>query len=175
MALLPLIYCSGCKNDLDEARLVTSRSNVNIEHGKDIEIRYSDHGLTKIKAFAKTATRFNTEQPYMEFADGVKIYFYDAQNQVQSVMTANYASAVENSSLMTARKNVEVINEKGEKLNTEELIWDEKKKIIYSNAFVKITTADEIIFGNGMTADETFTNYTIRKISGRVKVKAEVD
>ena len=173
-----LLFCAlyllaGCKNDLNEAKLVTSRANVNIEQGKGVIIQYSDHGKTKIKADAKTITRFNTDKPYMEFSDGIKVSFYSADGQVGTTMVADYASAVENSNVMTARKNVEVINAKGEKLNTEELIWDEQKKILYSNAFVKITTADEIIYGNGMQANEDFTDYVIKKITGKVKVKTE--
>ena len=164
---------AGCNNDLDEAKLVTSRANVNIEKGKEVVIQYSDHGKTKIKANAKTLTRFNVEKPYLEFTDGIKISFYSEDGQVATTMTAEYASAVENSNLMTARKNVEVINAKGEKMNTEELLWDEQKKMIYSNAFVKITTTDEIIYGNGMQANEDFTDYVIKKITGKVKVKTE--
>jgi LPS export ABC transporter protein LptC len=167
------LLLSGCKNDLDEAKLITSRANVNIEKGKDVIIQYSDHGNTKIKATAKTLTRFNVERPYLEFTDGIKIVFYSEDKSVGTTMTADYATAVENSNLMTARKNVEVINAKGEKLNTEEIIWDEQKKIIYSNAFVKITTADEIIWGNGMEANEDFSDYVIKKVIGKVKVKTE--
>ena len=164
---------TGCKNDLDEAKLITSRANVNIETGKNVNIQYSDHGNTKIKAEAKTLTRFNVEKPYLEFPDGIKVTFYSADRQVSTTMTAEYASAVENSNIMTARKNVEVINAKGEKLNTEEIIWDEQKKVIYSNAFVKISTTDEIIWGNGMVANEDFTDYVIKKVIGKVKVKTE--
>jgi LPS export ABC transporter protein LptC len=173
--MLALMLCAlpGCKNDMDEAKLVTSRANVNIETGKDVIIQYSDHGNTKIKATAKTLTRFNVEKPYLEFSDGIKIIFYSEDKKVGTTMTADYASAVENSNIMTARKNVEVINAKGEKLNTEEIIWDEQKKIIYSNAFVKITTADEIIWGNGMEANEDFSDYVIKKVIGKVKVKTD--
>ena len=64
-----------------------------------------------------------------------------------------------------------VVNQKGEILNTDELIWDEDKKIIYSNSFVKITTPDEIIYGNGMTANENFTDYVIKHITGTIRVK----
>jgi len=166
---------TGCKNDLDEAKLITSRANVNIETGKDVVIQYSDHGNTKIKATAKTLTRFNVEKPYLEFSDGIKMIFYSEDKQVGTTLTADYASAVENSNIMTARKNVEVVNAKGERMNTEEIIWDEQKKIIYSNAFVKITTADEIIWGNGMEANEDFTDYVIKKVIGKVKVKTEKD
>lgn len=172
-ALLLAVLLPGCKNDMQEARLVTARANTQIEQGKNVTIRYSDHGKIKIKAEAKTLTRFNTDRPYMEFSDGIKVSFYSVDGQVSTTMVADYASAVESSSIMTARKNVEVINAKGEKLNTEELIWDEQKKVLYSNAFVKITTAEEIIYGNGMEANEDFSDYVIKKITGKVKVRTE--
>lgn len=172
-ALLLAVLLPCCKNDMQEARLVTARANTQIEQGKNVTIRYSDHGKIKIKAEAKTLTRFNTDRPYMEFSDGIKVSFYSVDGQVSTTMVADYASAVESSSIMTARKNVEVINAKGEKLNTEELIWDEQKKVLYSNAFVKITTAEEIIYGNGMEANEDFSDYVIKKITGKVKVKTE--
>jgi LPS export ABC transporter protein LptC len=156
---------------MDEARKITSRANVNIETGKEVTIKYTDHGNIKIKVVAKKVNRFNTEKPYMEFSEGIKLFFYNGK-EVETMLTAGYATAVESSNQMTARNNVEVINVKGDKMNTEELIWDSDKKIIYSNTFVKITTADEIIFGDGMEANETFSDYTIKHITGKVKVKA---
>ena len=170
---LPLLFLCSCKNDLDEARLVTSRANVNIEEGKEIDIVYSSLGENKIKAHAPTLLRFNTEKPYMEFPNGIKVEFYNEAGIVGTTMTAKYATMQDGSSLMTARNDVQVVNEKGEKLNTEELIWDESQKLIYSNAFVKITTADEIIMGNGMESNQTFTDYTIKRVTGRLKVNAE--
>jgi LPS export ABC transporter protein LptC len=166
------LLLSSCKNDLDQARLVISRANVNIEKGKKVEINYSDNGIVRIKAIAPTATRFNKDRPYFEFSDGIKILFYNEEHNVESTLTAKYATAYENSHSMTARDSVVVINNKGEILNTDELIWDEDKKIIYSNSFVKIRTPDEIIYGNGMTANENFTGYVIKNITGTIKVKS---
>jgi LPS export ABC transporter protein LptC len=166
-----LLLSSSCQNDMDEARKITSRANVNIETGKEVTIKYTDHGNIKIKVVAKKVNRFNTEKPYMEFSEGIKLFFFNGK-EVETMLTAGYATAVESSNQMTARNNVEVINVKGDKMNTEELIWDSDKKIIYSNTFVKITTADEIIFGDGMVANETFSDYTIKHITGKVKVKA---
>lgn len=108
----------------------------------------------------------------MEFSDGMELLFYNNNGAVESRMTARYATVVENSNEMTARDSVVVINEKGERLDTDELIWDEQKKIIYSNSFVKITTADEIILGKGMTANQNFTDYVVKSISGTIKVNA---
>jgi LPS export ABC transporter protein LptC len=166
-----LLMLGSCKNDLARAKQIILKANVNIETGKGVEINYSDNGVVRIKAIATTATRYNRDKPYLEFSDGIKILFYNDAHQVESTLTAKYATAYENSHAMTARDSVVVINNKGEILNTDELIWDEDKKIIYSNSFVKITTADEIIYGNGMTANENFTDYVIKHITGSIKVK----
>lgn len=169
--LLFAFFLSSCKNSLEEAKLIVSRANVNIEKGKDVQINYSDDGVVRIQASGHTVTRYNTGRPYLEFSDGMKLLFFNAEHKVESTLTAKYATAIENSHSMTARDSVVVVNNKGELLNTDELIWDEDKKIIYSNSFVKISTADEIIYGNGMTANENFTDYTIKHITGKIKVK----
>lgn len=169
-----LIACcllASCKNSFEDVKLITSRANVKIEKGEDVQINYSDNGVVRIQASGPVVTRYNTEKPYLEFSDGIQILFYTATHEVDSRLTAKYATAIENSKSMTARDSVVVINNKGEILNTDELIWDEDKKIIYSNSFVKITTADEIIYGNGMTANENFTDYVIKNITGTIKVK----
>lgn len=170
IAIASILFTS-CKTDLEEAKLITSRANTNIETGKEVEILYSDNGIIRIKAVAKTATRYNTQKPYMEFSDGMKMYFYSATGETESTLTARYATAVENSNEMTARDSVVVINNKGERLDTDELIWDETKKTIYSNTFVRIATNDEIIYGKGMVADQNFSNYVVKSITGIVKVK----
>lgn len=166
-----LVALCACNNSLEEAKLVTSRANVNIESGDNVVINYSDKGIVRIKAQGKHVTRHNTAKPYLEFTDGIRIDFFAPDGKTESTLTARYATAVENSKEMTARDSVVVVNIKGEKLNTDELIWDEDRKIIYSNTFVKITTADEIIYGNGMTANENFSDYVIKNITGKIKVK----
>ena len=72
---------------------------------------------------------------------------------------------------MLVRDKVEVVNTKNETLSTEELIWNNKTRRITSDKFVKIQTADEIIYGDGLDANEDMTNYRIKKISGTVRLK----
>ena len=72
---------------------------------------------------------------------------------------------------MEAKRNVVVVNEKGEKLNTEHLIWEEEGDRITSDAFVKITTADEILMGEGLESNQSFTKYRIKKIKGTIRLK----
>lgn len=167
-----LVLFSSCGINSEEAKLIVSRANVQIEKGKNVEIVYSGNGLARIRAKGKTVTRYNTEKPYLEFSNGFTLLFYDATGEVDSKLTSKYATAVENSRTMFARDSVVVVNRKGERLDTDELVWDEENQTIYSNSFVKITTDDEVIYGKGMQANQNFTNYTIKSISGKIKVNS---
>jgi hypothetical protein len=61
-------------------------------------------------------------------------------------------------------------------LNAEELIWDQNKKKIYSDKFVKVTTEDEIMFGNGFESNEDFSEYKVKKLTGQLKIdKDEIE
>jgi LPS export ABC transporter protein LptC len=98
------------------------------------------------------------------------VLFYDRNEKESTTLKGNYAIRYEKSQRMEIRYNVEVINEKGEKLNTERLVWDEQKKKITSNAFVKITTAKEVITGNGLEANQDFTKYEIKNIIATIRL-----
>jgi len=74
---------------------------------------------------------------------------------------------------MEAKNNVIVTNIKGEILNTEHLIWDQNKKIIYSDVFVKITTPTQILFGKGLESDERFENWKIKNPTGNIFINKE--
>ena len=113
----------------------------------------------------------NDMPSYIEMPKGVEVYFYDSLNKVKSLLTANYAIDYENKKLMEAENNVVVVNEKGEKLNTEHLTWDQNKKIITSDKFVRITTKDEVLFGDGLDADEGFNKWVIKKPKGILNIK----
>lgn len=171
LLVLTLLFFSSCKKN-DETASIAIYTNTNIESGKNVVIQYSDRGQLKVRAEAKTATRYNVQKPYMEFNDGVSVFFYNADNKIISSMTAKYAMAVEGAGSMVAKGNVVVINEKGEKLNCEELVWDERNRKIFSNTAVSITTNDEIIYAKSMEANETFSKYTMKGITGIVKVKS---
>ena len=67
---------------------------------------------------------------------------------------------------MDARDNVVVINVEGDTLYTEHLIWDGEKEIIFTDDPVEIRTKDDIIFGDGLEANQSFTKYTIKNPRG---------
>ena len=46
------------------------------------------------------------------------------------------------------------------------MIWDENKNKIYTDKKVKITTAKEVIYGEGFTSTPDFKQYSITNIHG---------
>jgi len=164
---------SACENDLDKVKKVTANDTYPTETAKAIEVIYSDSGLVKAKLNAPVMLHYMTDKPYIEFPQGVHLVFYDQLMNEDSRLTSNYAIDYENEKRMEARHDVVVINRKGEKLNTERLIWDENEKKIHTPDFVKITTAEEIIYGDGLEANEDFTKYQITNIKGTIQIKDE--
>lgn len=166
-----MVLATGCENDIEKVKLLTSRDVLPVESAEGLEIIYSDSAKVKAKITANELNRYTGIQNYIEMPKGVKLEFYDDALRVTSTLTADYAIRKEGEMLVEAKKNVVVVNEKNEKLNTEHLVWNERTKKIYSDEFVKITTADEIIYGNGLEADQDFSSYKIKKIKGTINIK----
>jgi LPS export ABC transporter protein LptC len=101
---------------------------------------------------------------------GITAYFYSREGKVNSFIKSKYAIRNERERTITARKEVQVVNNKGDTLRTEELIWDEKTDKIYSDKAVRITTPDKIIMGTGMVSNTAFTQFKVLNISGIINL-----
>ena len=165
----------SCENDLGTINIITSKDNTPFEISKNVKLYYSENSQVKVLLKTPLLERYLGERPYLEMTKGIEVYFYDSLMRVSSQLTANYAVSYENDKITEARNNVIVINEKHEQLNTEYLIWDQNKAIIYSNVFVKITTPDEILMGEGFESDEKFETWHIKKPKGNFTVKEETE
>ena len=76
---------------------------------------------------------------------------------------------------MKAEINVELTNQKEEKLNTEQLIWDEKTNLIYTEKLVKITSKNEVIFGEGFESTPNFSTYKITNVRGSININDTIN
>jgi LPS export ABC transporter protein LptC len=176
--LLPaFFFCiTACENNIAVVNSITSATEkeLPIESGKNVEIIYSDSAIVRAKLIAPELNRYAGKKPYSEMPKGMNVIFYDKNRNVQSKLTANYGigfDAGNGMERMEANGNVIVINDKGEQLNTEHLTWNAVTKKIYTDKFVKITTKDEIIWGDGLEANQDFSQYQIKNVKGQIDVK----
>lgn len=162
----------SCSNSMEKVRelSIQNEQNYPVETIEDCEIIYSDSAQVRIILNATLLNRYVSENSYLEFTDGVRVQFFNARGKKESELVADYAKLFEKSNLMIAKNNVKVRNIDGDILESEELIWNQEKKQVYSEEFVKITTQHEVIYGNGFESNQNFTKYTIKNIKGTILV-----
>lgn len=166
----------GCENDIGTIKLITDKKNLPVSSGKNMVIMYSDSAREKVKIVTPELNRYVMQNnPYTELPKGLHADFFNEKHDVTSTLTAKYAIRYEKEQKMVAKNDVVVINAKGEQLNTEYLVWDEKTSKISSNEFVRITTASESITGVGFEANQDFSWYKIFNIKGNFKVNKDAN
>lgn len=169
-------FLNACENDIAVVNSVTNSKKEPIESSKNVEFLYSDSARIRSKLISPLVEHFMDKKPYYEMPKGMEVIFYDKFRKEQTKLTANYGIGYDTENkmnVMEAKGNVIVINEKGDKLNTEHLTWNSLTKKIYTNEFVKITTKNEVIWGNGLEANEDFSEYEIKHVKGQIAVKDE--
>jgi LPS export ABC transporter protein LptC len=178
IVLILITALSSCENDIAVVNSITAETQrqLPIESGKNVEIIYSDSARIRAKLKAPQLDRYAGKKSYMELPKGVNVVFYDENRKEQTKLTADYGIGFDEGngmSHMEAKRNVVVVNEKGERLNTEHLIWNAVTKKIYTDAFVKITTKDETLLGDGLVANQDFSEYEITHLKGTIAVNED--
>ncbi|MCC6370864.1 MAG: LPS export ABC transporter periplasmic protein LptC [Bacteroidia bacterium] len=168
-----LLLLVSCTNDLKDVMALPRNELSPSQVGDSVTMLYVDSTQLKIMVKANRMLVFNknVKEPLTILPNGVFVTFFDAEEKVSATLRANYGIRYDLSRKMEAKYAVEVVNIKGEKLQTEKLTWDEASKRIYTDAFVKITTATEIIEGTGMESNQDFTKYEIKKVIGVIQLK----
>jgi LPS export ABC transporter protein LptC len=170
IVLLSIVF-TGCKNDMKTIRSLDTTDTAQFEYARQIQIHYTDSGRTKAILTSPLMKSYEQEDGYQEFPEGFELIFFDSVAKPQSIITALYGINYEKKNLMEAKSNVVVKNiENNEQLDTEHLVWDRRRELIFSDVFVKITKPNEIIFGDGLTSDQNFDFYEIKNPTGEFKV-----
>ncbi len=152
----------SCKNDIATIKKLSTEEDIPEEQAQNISLSYSDSAEVVFVLKSKIMNKYFKNDPYQEFPKGLKIFSYEKEI-LQTTLTANYAIRYDNRKFMEAKNNVIIINHiDDEKIETEHIVWDQQKRTIYSNVFVKRTSKDGVMYGDGFDSDETFSRYTIR-------------
>lgn len=155
----------------------TIRDDLPVQEVYDFVTTYSDSAVLKLRMEAPVMKYYGRmEKPYSEFEKGIDVSFYEEilpDGRPGARITAKYARYYEADRLWEVRDSVVAVNSKGDILETELLYWDEEKELIYTDKFVKITEADQIIMGTGLESDTRMDRWIIKNISGELSLNDE--
>jgi LPS export ABC transporter protein LptC len=166
--LILLISCERKADPLANAEILTLPSHTVI----DFETIFTDSGKVQLIMRAPLMERYDkTEIPYAEFKSGMYIEFWDGHEKPVATASSKYARYTEDKKkIWELKDSVVVINEDNDKLETEQLFWDEEKDQIYTDRFVKITSEVQTIMGTGFESDSRLTRRVIKNVTATIYV-----
>ena len=169
-----IVLFASCKSDIEKVNLLQEKDNYPDQSLQDAEIIYNKNGRVDVILTAQEINRYLTaEEPHTIFPDGLIARFYDSTQTLESKFTANYAIYHEPDQLLEAKNNVVAINNKGDTLNTEYLIWYQEEAVIFTDRYVRISTPTGIIHGKGFESNQNFTNWEIKETSGTIQLEED--
>lgn len=172
IALLVMVLFS-CKNEIAEVDEMFS-GDMPTQTTFDAVYTYSDSARITSTITTAKLERYETEDTsYAVFPLGLHIEFAGDAEHPSSNLIAKYGIWRQDERTMEVQKEVVFTNGKGEKLETEKLIWYQDSARIYTDEFVKITQDGAVIYGHGMEAAEDFSWYRLKKISGEFDIEDE--
>jgi LPS export ABC transporter protein LptC len=170
-ALITGLLLVSCRNDISEIKAITDPHNYPVQTTHQAVYTFTEHGKVKNRLEAGTLERYAGEDTYLLASGGFMIIFYDSTEAEDARLTALNGRYEEASHRLVAWDKVELWNVKGEKLETEELIFSQDSSRIYTDRFVKITTLSGVIFGEGLESNDSFTRYRILRPTGDIYLK----
>lgn len=170
-----LVVCfmllSSCENDLSKLPGNNSLKDLESDRASEVTFIYSEQGVTKAKLYTKEFVgNESSKPPYIDFLKGVKMDMYNDSMAVESTVTARTARYYTQQQNVIARDSVVVKNVKGDKLQTEELIWNKKLQRFYTDKFVRMTINGQPSWGYGLEANEDLSYVKIKNQRGIIPV-----
>jgi LPS export ABC transporter protein LptC len=170
VGVLIYVLCMSCENDLNKVRSFSGQEEVNADVVDNISMVYYEEGQRRAVIISPELRKQFKPEPKMTFPKGTQIFFYN-NGKESCRLKADFAENNPQLKELKVIGNVHISNDKGESLSCEEMTWKEQEKIILAKGAVILNTEKERIKGYNFYSDETFTNYTLQKITGIFSIK----
>jgi LPS export ABC transporter protein LptC len=106
-----------------------------------------------------------------QMSQGVKVRFFDREGKQTSILTSDEGSVDEVTDNLEARKNVVVISSDSSHMITEQLFWDNQRRLIHTPEYVQITTVKEKMQGHGFESDQSLKHYRVFHVTGQTQAE----
>ena len=165
----------GCKNDLDRVAAIEVEVDGPDRVTYNGEYNISDSGRVTNQIRAGRIADFDGEAPHTALSNGVELRFLDRNGELSSRLTANKGMVLPSQQRMQVDGDVVFVNRKGERLETEQLIWAQDSDRVWTDRPVRILRAQDIVHGQGLDAAEDFSRYSVRNITGILHLDRPLD
>ncbi len=174
--LISMLLLAACENDLNKIKQVSAlQVSQPIDTTRGLEIIYSDSAIVKAKVITPLMIQYNAGKAYFKMPDGVKVIHYDIYANEDGNIVADSGIYRKDEQIMEFHKNVVVSDAKGRTFKSDELIWDQVKKIIYSNKPVQMTNKEgDVMYSINFSSDEDLKFPKWDQATGNMAVSGEM-
>ena len=133
----------------------------------------SDSGYTKYKVLTPLWNVYggSPDKNYWDFPEGVYLRQLDNDLKEVSMVAADSACYFPNEKLWKLFGRVEIEQKGKAYFYSDKIFFDDKKKLIFSDAFIHIKTPTQILEGTGFESNMQLTKYRVLKPSGMFPTK----
>ncbi|MCC8425244.1 LPS export ABC transporter periplasmic protein LptC [Mucilaginibacter sp. UR6-11] len=168
--LFGMLFLSACENDLNKIKEISAKYvSKPIDTTKGVEIIYSDSAIVKGKMNTPVMIHYSYSEaaPYYIMPKGVKVIFYDINAQEDGNIIADSAVYRDVEKRVEFYHHVVYTTAKGDTFKSEELIWDQLKKTMYSTKPVQIVMAGgDVLNGIDFTSDDKLQYPVMKQSTG---------
>lgn len=173
LCFLAMILASqSCTTDIKDINKIVAPAKSQEEKAINVVITYSDSALVKVRIKSPLMKRYHHQgESYDEFPEGLLVEFLNPSKKVTSWLEADYALRKDKEKKIYVEKNVVLYNKQKDKLETDELVWDEEAEEVYTSRLVKISqpAKGDTSLGYGFKADQEFTRFEIKRKFSAIK------
>ena len=141
----------------------------------NINMTYTDSASIKARLEAPVHLDFShLSFKYSEFPDGLKVIFYNDQNQENTVY-ADYGILYNQTKIVDLQGNVVLLSYDGSRLETDQMYWDAEKEWLFTEKPFLFQNNDYNLAANRLDTNKEFSKFQTGKLSGTIAVEEKID
>ncbi len=161
-----LLY--SCESNFKEIQKINFSEFSPTGEAEDFNLKYTDSGRIKsILESPKMLDYATVDYPFTEFPNGVSVTLFDNKER-RTFIKSKYAIIYKNSDVINLKGDVVIFNEANQKLETEQLYFDQKNEWFYTEKKFKFLDPKGVSFGKGIDFSKDFKIINSQKISGEI-------
>ncbi|MFN4085891.1 MAG: LPS export ABC transporter periplasmic protein LptC [Spirosomataceae bacterium] len=165
---LACLFLAGC-TDVPPSQEKQSTYNGPLMEVHQVSVMLSDSGKTSISL--TTARQLKMQNEDEVYPKTVYVTFFDDLGVPYSTLRGDSARFVKSENLYRIMGNVFFYNRTAQQsLASELLLWNPVTRRIYTDKKVTINTPTEKMVGIGMEADQDFTQFQMKRVTGIFQV-----
>ncbi len=173
LALLCVITLTNCTDQFSAVQQMNRFDEIPVGITEELHLIYSDSAQIEAELIAPINIDYTNQNfPYSEFPQGLDATLFGNRGEVTYVRS-DYGIYYPKTEIIDLRGNVEISDNTGTKLNTNQLYWDAGQEWLFTEKNFTFTNASYDIEAVRLDANRSFRKLMTGMISGNIQVKDE--